>query len=396
MSSSQHKHMYHSGSMPGNRGFSLVEMMIAMTISLIIVLAVTQIFVSSRTTYSYTEGLSRIQEGGRFVIDFLAQDIRMAGYSGCARRLDSANVSNIVKDKKKAVDYDATGMEVYRYTGSGGNGLGDWTPALPDIAGTGVDQGYFSAGEVEPFTDVFVSKYGASIDATITAPADKTANLKVLATPEAINAFTKDDVLMVTDCNNADIFSITNTVNTSGTELTFSHGTGTNTSNRLANDYDSRAEILHWESRIYYIGKPDLDGDGKPDADTNPTLMRKVLVQGDLMAQPLVEGVERMQLLLGIDTDTLPNKFRDNTANRYVLPDDPLTADMSKVVAVRIGFALTTGENVDADPDFKTYNILGMANETYDDYGPGTAAENYGDDSRERRRVFTMTVARRN
>ena len=391
---SQNKHIKQYGSIMFARGFSLVEMMIAMTISLIIILAVTQIFISSRATYSYTEGLSRIQESGRFAVDFLAQDIRMAGYSGCARRLDSANVNNIVKDKKKAVDYDKAGMEVYRYTGSGGSGLGDWTPALPDIAGA--NPGYFSAGEVEPFTDVLVSKYGASIDATITAPADKTANLKVLSTPETDSAFTQNDVLMITDCNNADMFSITNTVNTSGTELTFAHGSGGNTSNRLANDYDTRAEILRWESRIYYIGKPDLDGDGNPDANANPTLMRKSLVKGDLIAQPLVEGVERMQLLLGLDTETLPNEFRDNTANIYVLPDNPMAADMSKIVAVRIGFALTTGENVDVDPDFKTYDILGMGNETYDNYGPGTAAADYGDDNRERRRIFTMTVARRN
>jgi type IV pilus assembly protein PilW len=396
MINNQYRQIQHSASLIFARGFSLVEMMIAMTISLVIILAVTQIFISSRTTYSYTEGLSRIQEGGRFAIDFLAQDIRMAGYSGCGKNLDSANVNNIVKDKKKAVDFDASGMEVYRYTGSGGNALGDWTPALPDIAATGINKGYFSAGEVEPFTDVFVSKYGASVDATITAPADKTANLKVLSTPEADSAFTQNDVLMVTDCNNADIFSITNTVNTSGTELTFTHGSGGNTSNRLANDYDSRAEILRWESRIYYIGKPDLDGDGNADANARPTLMRKALVDGDLIAQPLVEGVERMQLLLGIDTDTPAGKPRDDTANRYVFPDDPLASDLGKVVAIRIGFALTSGENVDADPDFKTYNLLGMTNETYDDYGPGTAPENYGDDSRERRRIFTMTVARRN
>ncbi|MBE9515473.1 MAG: PilW family protein, partial [Proteobacteria bacterium] len=321
MTGTQRKHINCSNALMFARGFSLVEMMIAMTISLVIILTVTQIFVSSRATYSYTEGLSRVQEGGRFAIDFLAQDIRMAGYSGCARRLNSANVSNVVKDIKKAVDYDIAGMEVYRYTGTGGTGLGDWTPALPNIANAGIDEGYFSAGEVEPFTDVFVSKYGVSVDATITAPADKTANLKVLSTPETDNAFTQNDVLMVTDCNNADIFSISNTVNTSGDELTFTHGNGTNTSNRLANNYDSRAEILRWESRVYYIGRPDLDGDGNPDANANPTLMRKALVKGSLISQPLVEGVERMQIMLGMDTDTIPEKFRDSTANQYVHPD---------------------------------------------------------------------------
>ena len=63
------------------RGFSLVELMIATTLSLILLGAVIQVFLSSRQTYELSDDLSRIQENGRFSLEFLAQNIRMAGYT---------------------------------------------------------------------------------------------------------------------------------------------------------------------------------------------------------------------------------------------------------------------------------------------------------------------------
>lgn len=374
-------------------GFSLVEMMIAMTISLVIILAVTQIFVSSRGTYSYTEGMSRVQESGRFAIDFIAKDIRMAGYTGCSRRLGNLKVNNILANPKRAGTFDVSGMEVFRYTGNGGAALGDWTPPLPDAAA----DGYFAANEVLPFTDVFVAKYGVSLDAFITGSDAANSNLQILNTAEAQSAFKQGDVVMVTDCNNADIFGITNNPNYNGPNITLTYGiAGINSANRLGTEYDTRAEVLRWQSRVYYVGLPDLDGDGNPDANATPTLMRKELVTGNLISQPLVEGVERMQIMLGMDSSTSPTRFRDSTAEIYVLPGDPAAADLGKVVAIRIGFAITTDENIDGDPDSRVYNVLGLTGETYDNYGPGNTAADYGDDSKQRRKVFTMTVARRN
>lgn len=376
-------------------GFSLVEMMIAMTISLVIILAVTQIFVSSRGTYSYTEGMSRVQESGRFAVDFIAHDIRMSGYTGCARRIGDVKVNNILANPGRAGSYTPAGMEVYRYTGTGGATLNDWTPPLPDIA---VD-GYFSDDEVQPFNDVFVAKYGVSVDAIITGTDVANSQIQIIDTPEAASAFNQGDIVMITDCINADIFSITNKPNGTGGggNLTMAHSQGGgNNTNRLGNEYDTRAEVLQWQAKAYYVGLPDLDNDGNPDANATPTLMRKELVRGVLTALPLVEGVERMQVMLGIDTTTPPNRFRDGTAERYVLPGDPAAANLGKVTAVRIGFAITTDDNIDGDPDNKVYSVLGLSNEVFDDYGPGTNAGEYGDDSKQRRKVFTMTVARRN
>src|SRR6266536_1972585 len=73
--------------MKRSRGLTLVELMIAMTIGLLILLAVSRIFVTSRATYTYEEGLARTQESGRFAMEFLSQDLRMSGYAGCSSKL---------------------------------------------------------------------------------------------------------------------------------------------------------------------------------------------------------------------------------------------------------------------------------------------------------------------
>jgi len=67
------------------RGFSLVELMIALLIGLIIAIGVVQIFSATRATYQLDESLARAQENGRFALEFLSQDVRHAGYAGCKR-----------------------------------------------------------------------------------------------------------------------------------------------------------------------------------------------------------------------------------------------------------------------------------------------------------------------
>lgn len=65
------------------RGFSLVELMVAVTIGLIILAAVSGIFVTSKSTYNTTDSLARLQENARFAVHYLSRDIRMAGFAGC-------------------------------------------------------------------------------------------------------------------------------------------------------------------------------------------------------------------------------------------------------------------------------------------------------------------------
>jgi len=60
-------------------GVTLVELMISMAISLIVMLAVTSLYVTSKRGYALQDTLARQQENGRFAVDILTQDLHMAG-----------------------------------------------------------------------------------------------------------------------------------------------------------------------------------------------------------------------------------------------------------------------------------------------------------------------------
>ena len=61
------------------RGFTLVELMIAMTIGLILLLVVGTVFTSSRQVFRIQEHNARIQESGRFAMEILGRSIKQAG-----------------------------------------------------------------------------------------------------------------------------------------------------------------------------------------------------------------------------------------------------------------------------------------------------------------------------
>lgn len=63
------------------KGLSLVELLIAMLLGLMLIAGALQMMLSSQQIYQATDTLSRIQENGRFALNFLSKDIRMAGYN---------------------------------------------------------------------------------------------------------------------------------------------------------------------------------------------------------------------------------------------------------------------------------------------------------------------------
>lgn len=67
-------------------------------------------------------------------------------------------------------------------------------------------------------------------------------------------------------------------------------------------------------------------------------------------AQPLVDGVESLQILYGENTDGNPA-----SANRYVQPD---VANMSNVVSVRLGMRFISRESVRPTVDSNVYALL--------------------------------------
>src|SRR5438105_6682831 len=71
-------------------GHTIVEVMVALTISLLVMVGVASLFASSRTTYQADEGLAHLQENARFASDVLNREIRMAGLFGCMPGTDKS------------------------------------------------------------------------------------------------------------------------------------------------------------------------------------------------------------------------------------------------------------------------------------------------------------------
>ncbi len=78
-------HRYH------RRGFTLVELMIALVLSILLLGGVGLLYLSARVSAIDAERLARTQEALRFASTFLVQDLRMAGYK---RESDFAELLN--------------------------------------------------------------------------------------------------------------------------------------------------------------------------------------------------------------------------------------------------------------------------------------------------------------
>jgi len=64
----------------GQGGFTLVELMVAMSIFLLILVGVFQVFDPSSRAYSTSERKLGVQQNARVAMDVMSRQIRMAGY----------------------------------------------------------------------------------------------------------------------------------------------------------------------------------------------------------------------------------------------------------------------------------------------------------------------------
>lgn len=67
-------------------GFSLVEVLLAMSLGLLLLLAGSRVFIGALHSWHVQQAAARLQEDARFVLHRLAGDIRMSGMFGCLRR----------------------------------------------------------------------------------------------------------------------------------------------------------------------------------------------------------------------------------------------------------------------------------------------------------------------
>lgn len=79
------------------RGFGLIELLIALTLGLVLVLGVVQVFIASKQTFVMQRAAAGLSEDARYVTSRLSRELRMVSMFGCVdlQRLP-ANISNSI------------------------------------------------------------------------------------------------------------------------------------------------------------------------------------------------------------------------------------------------------------------------------------------------------------
>jgi len=271
----------------GQAGLTLVEMMVAITVGLILLAGVIQIFASNKQTYRIQDATSRLQENGRFAVDMLRRDIRMAGFWGC-----NSNISNVTSNLNSPGNYvDIT---------LGGISGTDGAAGAPD---TITLQGAYSSG-----LNVNSHSQAAASFAT-----------------SAGNGLKQFEIIVVSDCSKADVSQISNANPGTSGSVVVNTGVGTPGNASKPPQYPPGSSIYHVRKLTYSI---------QAGASGQPSLF----LSEDGVDQEVVEGVEDMQIVYGEDTDG------DATANRYV-PAGTAGLNMENVVSVRVALTLRTLED---------------------------------------------------
>src|SRR5262249_36477636 len=73
-----------SARLRGSRGVTLVQLMVAVTIGLLIIVVVAQLFLGSKQTFATTDDVSRMQDNIRYTQQLLTRIIHQAGYKSQA------------------------------------------------------------------------------------------------------------------------------------------------------------------------------------------------------------------------------------------------------------------------------------------------------------------------
>jgi type IV pilus assembly protein PilW len=107
-----------------SRGFGLIEILIALALSLIVVLGVVQVFIAAKNTYLSQNAAANMQEDARFVLSKMIQEIRMVGMFGCLET---------ITDSSKKGDFHANRMTPIRWD----NGRRSLALVTADIGGNG-------------------------------------------------------------------------------------------------------------------------------------------------------------------------------------------------------------------------------------------------------------------
>ncbi len=296
-------------------GFSLVELLVAMTVGLVIISGAFSLHSTTRKTQAVNEMQMDMVADARFAIEMISYDLRHAGMWGgtnkaalisCKSSDAACTASSAGEDLPGAVAGDCAVGWYYNLTTP--VFATDNSAANPYSASCMVDEGHVDT------TDILEIRYADS-----NPPAALLAN-QVYVRSNAING---------------KIF--------------------VGATQPVINSYDSSSQTRNHElhAYVYYISDyTDTAGDGIP------SLRRVALENGPaLQNQTLISGVSDLQVQFGVDVDN------DEAIDRYVDPDD--VDDWSDVYAAKIWLLMRSNEQQRGIDTTKSFSIAGAAPVSY-------------------------------
>ena len=290
-------------------GVGLVEVMIALLLSLFTVGVIIQVLLGNHKTYLTGEAIARVQEDSRFAVNLLQKELRMVGYQGCLSK-QGVNITNTL-NSATALPYNFT---LYL------RGYDNVTSSLPTALSA-----LFTSAEPKPKpgTDVLLVQGPTGVGVPVTRN-NNAAQLFVQQLSskadycgpgkQGYSDLCEGDIVMVSDCQKARIFQLTQTqVVGGGSEVNIGHTNDNKytpgnaisswggASSPLEERFSVGSTLSRMETRVYYIARA--------SARAPYALYRK---SGLAAGAPFVEGVTDIQLTFGEDQN------RDRAADRYV------------------------------------------------------------------------------
>lgn len=392
-------------------GLSLIELMVALVISMFILIGLVQVFSTNRASYQVDEGLARQQENARFALEFIAREVRAAGNMGCLSApdmppdwkrgrdglWDGRKVKNFLVGADSVFDisasiqgFDAGGP----MAGSTYNLPNLYPPATTSATTPALDPALLNVPIVTG-SDVLVTRAMSDDAVALAAPNFHDGRTLFVTNPHSIR---DDQIVVLGGCDYVAIFRAQVTPGGGGTP--FDSVTHPVTAGNLCEDwyngcpmeleptnfrFRDGATIGTLRTVVLYVGRGTSNG---------PSLFRRVFTDGGVPRdEELVEGIENLQVSYGVDTDG----DRDRTVNQYLLPvqipmilnevTNTLVPNWGSVRSVRVGLLVATSNvsgGVDTGYDTNQY-VMPSQNITF-----------LPNPDNRRRRVFEATFESRN
>jgi type IV pilus assembly protein PilW len=343
------------------RGFSLVELMVAITLALIVTAGVMSVFIGSRTAYQSTSGVAAVSDSGRFALNFLEGAVRDAGNMACGaptRTIFNVGPGTPLNTPpfptlafQPITGFEAVGTGIagaYAATATPGAAV-NWLSPIGWAANLDPAFGTLTTAPVLN-NDILVvrSSTQGGTPAYVTNAAPGANNFTVVGVPAN---FAPGDLAIISDCVKSLIFQISATgVNS------ITHNTGGFPGN-LTNafpaqvNFDPGSEVTLLQTTAYYIGVG-ADGDGalfSADLSAGNSFTSAV---APISPNELVPDIEAMQILYGWDS------VGTRTVGQWVTADQ--VPDFTQVMSVHI--ALLAAGPLGSAPlptVARVYNLLG-------------------------------------